>query len=753
MISAGPLSSCSIRFFRSSIKRVNRCNIMTVEGVWKYPVLKRDEKVLETHFGRTVKDPYRWLEDPDSAETRSFVEAENAVFQKYIAKFEHKEAFKRNITEMYNYERFGTPFQRGGRYFYFYNSGLQPQSVLYTLKSLDDKEPQVFFDPNKLSADGTVALSTYSFTDDGSLFAYALASNGSDWVTIHVKKTAEILSRGADSATELESKAIEWAKFTGIEWTKDKRGFTYMRYPKPDALSNDKAGTETDSNTNAMLYYHVLGTSQEEDILLHSDPQNPSHMFGAEITDDGRYLILTTSASCDPKNKIWVAKLAATGDGSFGISPSQNLEFTKLVNEFDSEYNFLANDGSVFYFKTSRDNSLRYKIVSCDVNTGVFTDVIAEDDKAVLQSVRIVHGSHLLTVYLEDVKHTVRHYDLATGKPLEPFNLPLPNGSIVESMTGRRQDTATFYKFVSFVNPGTIYHYDFASPTASVEYKKTLVPGLSLLEPNLKVEQVFFTSKDGTRVPMYVVSLASCPRDGSNPTLLYGYGGFNISVLPTFSPTWISFISHFKGVVAVANIRGGGEYGEHWYRMGRQENKQNVFDDFQAAARCLVDLRFTSSSKLAINGGSNGGLLVGACVNQAPELFGCAIADVGVMDVLRFHKFTIGHAWTSDYGDPNKESDFLTALKYSPLHNVQTQKPYPAVLLTTSDHDDRVVPLHSYKLIATLQHAAKDNPAPLMIRVETKAGHGAGKPLSKRIEEAAEKFSFMALSLNAQYYE
>ncbi|KAG4090145.1 prolyl endopeptidase-like protein [Neocallimastix lanati (nom. inval.)] len=700
----------------------------------EYPQVRRDETVVENHFGIEIKDPYRWLEDPDSEETKKFVEEQNKITFKYVNEYEYREKLMNKLLDKYNYERFGCMFKRGkgedAYYYYFHNTGLQSQSVLYRQKTLDS-EPEIFFDPNTLSDDGTVALSHISFSDSGKYFSYSLSKSGSDWVQIYIKKIENGKLIDVD-------KPLEWVKFSGITWTKDEKGIFYQRYPKPNIGQDKSAGTETDQNANAMMYYHKLGTEQDQDILFYSEPENPQNMFGIDITDDGRYLLLIIEESCDPKNKVYIMKI----NGEINDKP----EFIKLVDEFDAEYSFIHNVGSTFFFKTSKD-APQYKVVKININdaSSKFVDVIPQS-KQVIDYLLFCNNNSFVINYLYDAKHSLKVYDIS-GK--YKFDIKLQEGSIISGLRGRETDYELFYSVTSFINPGTVYKCDLRN-NSCIELKRNVVKDYD--PNNYVVKQKFYPSKDGTNIPMFIVHKKGLELNGNNPTLLYGYGGFNISILPYFSPVWITWITHFNGIYVVANIRGGGEYGETWYNAGKLDNKQNVFDDFQWAAKYLINLKYTCPEKLCINGGSNGGLLVGACINQAPELFGCAVADVGVMDMLRFHKFTIGHAWVSDYGDPDKEHDFKTVLKYSPLHNVRENTEYPAVLLTTSDHDDRVVPLHSLKLISQLQYVAgKYSKKPLIIRIDTKAGHGGGKPVQKRIEEATDKISFINKSINAEW--
>ncbi|KAJ3290373.1 hypothetical protein HDU79_003358 [Rhizoclosmatium sp. JEL0117] len=706
-----------------------------------YPAVRRDENHVDVLHGVPVKhqlelthQSYRHLEDPDAPETKAFVEAQNSLFQGFIkdsavlrGKIEAK------LTEMYNYERFGVPFKKGDNYYYFHNSGLQPQSVLYTQKSVD-ATASVFFDPNKLSEDGTVSLATYRFSEKGNLFAYALSASGSDWVKIHVREV------GADK--DLEEKPLEWAKFTGISWTHDEKGFFYNRYQAP-SVSLDKAGTETDSAENQMVYYHRIGTSQSEDILIHKDASNPTHMFGVSVSDCGRYLILTVSESCDPKNLVYVADLQK----QFGTNSVLGVPtFSPIVDKWEAEFSCIANEGTTFFFETTL-NAPKKRIVKYDLTKPElgFVEVVAETENP-LDFNNVVDENKLVLVYLKDVKHVMKVYELHTGAFLN--DIEMPSGSIIKGMSGNRKDTEMFYSFGSFVSPGITRRYEFASRKDSI-FRETSVKGFN--SSIFEVKQVFYSSEDGTKIPMYIIHKKGLSLNGNNPALLYAYGGFNISILPSFSVGWLTFVEKFNGVVAVANIRGGAEYGQEWYDSGRLKKKQNCFTDFQYAARFLVSEKYTKPERLAINGGSNGGLLVGACVNQTPELFGLGIAEVGVMDLLRFHKFTIGSAWTSDYGNPDVKEDFDYALKISPLHNVDRNKKYPAVLLITGDHDDRVVPLHSLKLGATLQYELSESEKPIMMRINTKAGHGAGKSMQQIIEEASDKYTYLARVLNANY--
>ncbi|CAI2184310.1 5744_t:CDS:10, partial [Funneliformis geosporum] len=670
---------------------------------WIYPTIRRDDNFVEELHGYNVPDPYRWLEDPNSEETKVFVEAQNALTFKYLESYPYRERFRQSLTKNFDYEKYGCPFKYGDNYYYFHNSGLQAQSVLYQLKNSLDVPRDEFFNPNTFEADGTVALNTYSFSKEGTYFCY-----GSDWVTVHVRKTIN-----DDDGKKPFPDVIEWVKFSEFNWTIDEKGFFYQRYPEPN--KTDDKGTETDVNKNAMLYYHRLETSQSEDILIYKDPVNPECMFSAESTMDGRYIALTVTKDCDPVNKIYFIDLEKTNRQIV-----ENFEIIKIVDNFDAQYIYIANDDSTFYFKTNL-NAPRYKIVKYDLANPEqgFVDIVKEHQTDILSEAAVVAENKLVLTYMHDVKNKLCIFEHSTGQFIK--EIPLDIGCILV-LTGRRKDRECFFKFVSFLNPGIIYRYDFDKDLLSV-YRKTEVAGINI--DKMETKQVFVESKDKEKIPIFIIAPKNINLDGNNPTYLYGYGGFNISLTPSYTVSWLSFIQHFNGVVVSANLRGGGEYGEKWHKAGCQANKQNVFDDFQAVAKWLINNKITCTEKLAINGGSNGGLLVGACINQAPELFGAAVADVGVMDMLRFHKFTIGHGWRGDYGDPDKKEDFEYIYKYSPVHNVQSEKPYPSVLLTTSDHDDRVI--------------------------DIKAGHGAGKPTMKRIDESADKFSFIAKSIGAKW--
>lgn len=752
-----------------------------------YPSARREEHYDTYRSAATkeevkVHDPYVWLEKPpsESEETKKFVEEQAALTASFLKKDPNRDRFRDRLTQAYDYARFSCPsLKKDGYYYWSYNSGLQAQALIYRTKKSDlpDTFPDqdtssggsLFFDPNRLSSDGTASLSATAFSETGKYYAYGISRSGSDWFSIYVRRTdtphkelaaeAEIPAEGQDDG-RLED-VVRHAKFSGITWTHNDAGFFYQRYPSAiDHKSDtaDVAGTETDSNENAMVYYHRLGTSQDEDVLIFKNPDAPDHMFGTEITDDGRYLILGTHKDTSPSSKTWIADLKNID--LKGASKSLDIDWTKVVDEFGARHDYIANDGSRFYFMTNQ-NAPCYKMVAYDLGKPEqgFTDLIAEDPESILTSAFVVNQDELLVVRSRDVKDELHVHTLQTGEKKGRIAANLI-GDFAQ-FTGRREHSEIFFKMTGFSNPGLVYRYDFKKQSrtdkGSAEgeklFRSTVVNGLKPEE--FETEQIFYSSKDGTKVPMFIVTPSGAPKDGSAPLLLYGYGGFSISMTSFFSVEMLTFIKAYGGRLAVANIRGGAEYGEEWHEAGTKERKQNVFDDFQYAAKYLTQHKYTSPSKLAIYGGSNGGLLTAACANQAPELFGCVLAAVGVLDMLKFHRFTIGKAWCSDYGCADDPTDFDYLIKYSPVHNVKKVdgQTYPPTMLLTGDHDDRVVPLHSFKHAATLQHVLADNSNPLLLRVQLKAGHGAGKSTQQRIEEAVDRFGFAALTMNLDYQE
>ncbi|CAG8528462.1 10080_t:CDS:10, partial [Scutellospora calospora] len=543
---------------------------------WTYPVTRRDESVVEELHGYKVADPYRWLENPDSEETKAFVEAQNALTNKYLESYPFREKLRNTLTKIYDYEKYGCPFKYGNNYYYFYNTGLQPQSVLYQLK-------------NSLnSPHGTASLNTYAFSKYGKYFAYGISKSGSDWVTMYVKTT--------ENDQLLLDDVIEWIKFSSVDWMHDEAGFLYSRFPEPG--KTDDKGTETDVNLDC--------TPQSDDILIYKDPSNPEYSYEASVSTDGRFVILTIGKDCDPVNKLWIFDLKKT---DYRIV--ENLDFFKIVDNFDAEYIYLANDDMIFYFKTNL-KAPRYKIVKYDLarpDEG-FIEIVCEHPTDVLSFACVIAETNLVLTYMHDVKEKISIHALSTGKHIK--DLPVPIGSI-DTVRGRKEDTECFFKVATYLNPGVIYRYDFIKEELK-EYWSTKITGLN--SDLLETKQVFIESKDKTKIPAFITLPKNITLDGNNPTLLYGYGGFSISLTPTFSPFWLTFVQHYNGILVVPNLRGGGEYGEEWHKAGMLHNKQNVFDDCQYVAKWLIDNKYTRPEKLVVNGGSNGGLLVGACINQ-----------------------------------------------------------------------------------------------------------------------------------------
>ena len=681
----------------------------------QYPAARKSD-VVDDYHGTRVPDPYRWLEDPDSPESRAWIEAQNRLTAAYLAEIPARATIRQRLTKLWNYPKYGAPFRKAGRYFFLKNDGLQNQSVLYKQASLE-ATPETLLDPNVLSEDGTVALSTLAVSDSGRLLAYGTAASGSDWEEFRVRDVV--------TARDLPDH-LKWIKFSGASWTKDGAGFFYSRYPEP----TDKA--LTDVNRFQRLYYHRLGTDQAQDLLVYERPDQPDWGMNAEVTDDGRYAVLTVWLGTDRRNRVYFRDLKGPRH------PKITGEVVRLLDDFDASYAFVGNDGPVFYFLTDLD-APRKRVIAIDTRhpeRGRWREVIPQGQD-VLEGVQIIHDTFVAN-YMHDASSRLRLFAL-DGRMLK--DLELPTLGSIGSISGERKDDEMFYAFTSFLYPTTIFRYDFKSGATSV-FK---APTIDFDPSRYETKQVFYTSKDGTRVPMFITYKKGLTLDGSNPTYLYGYGGFNISLTPSFSVAMLVWLE-MGGVYAVPNLRGGGEYGEEWHQGGMHEKKQNVFDDFIAAAEYLIAQRYTSTPKLAISGGSNGGLLVGAAITQRPDLFGAALPAVGVMDMLRFHKFTIGWAWVTDYGSADSAAQFPYLYKYSPLHNIRAGTRYPATLVTTADHDDRVVPGHSFKFTATLQ-AAQAGPQPVLIEIETKAGHGAGKPTSKLIEEQADRFAFLVKNL------
>ncbi|MEQ9482411.1 prolyl oligopeptidase family serine peptidase [Coleofasciculus sp. F4-SAH-05] len=677
-----------------------------------YPTTRQADQVDDYH-GTNVADPYRWLEDPDSEETKAWVEAQNKVTFGYLEDIPQRESLKQRITQLWNYEKYGIPYKEGNRYFYFKNDGLQNQSVLYTLTSLDG-EPRVLIDPNTLSEDGTIALSGAAMSDDGNRMAYGLSTSGSDWQEWKV--------RDVETGEDL-SDHLQWVKFSGASWTTDNQGFFYSRYDEP----NDATKLE-DANYYHKLYYHKLGTDQSDDLLIYHRPDQKEWMFNGSVTEDGHYLIIYVSQGTDPKNLVFYKDLQ-----------TPDSPIVELISEFEANFSLIDNDGSIFWVQTDLD-APRGRVIAIDIHNPArenWQELIPQAEET-LEGVGVLNNQFVAD-YLKDARSSIKIFDLNGAFVRE---VELPGIGSAGGFGGKRYDTETFYVFTSFTTPATIYRYDMVTGERSLFRQ----PTVDFDPTQYETRQVFYQSKDGTQVPMFITHKKGLALDGNNPTYLYGYGGFNISLTPSFSISNLVWME-MGGVYAIPNLRGGGEYGEDWHQAGIKLNKQNVFDDFIAAAEWLIENKYTHPQKLAIGGGSNGGLLVGACMTQRPDLFRAALPSVGVLDMLRFHKFTIGWAWCSDYGSPENQEEFKALYAYSPLHNLKPGTAYPATLITTADHDDRVVPAHSFKFAAALQAAhAGDNP--VLIRIETKAGHGAGKPTAKIIEEIADKWAFLQRVMN-----
>ncbi len=678
-----------------------------------YPDTARVDQVDDYH-GTTVADPYRWLEDDVrvSEDVADWVAAQNEVTFAYLKGIEERDTIEARLTELWNYEKFGIPGKAGGQYFFSRNDGLQNQNVIYRQASLD-AEPVLVVDPNSWSEDGTVALADFEVSPDGRFAAMAIQDGGSDWRTVRILD----IERGA----ELEDE-VRWMKFSPITWAADASGFYYARYPEPNQ------GDEFQSlNHDHQVYFHAVGTAQADDQLVFAAPDHPDWGFAPVVTDDGAWLVITIWKGTDSRYQVAYLDLS-----------DASAEPVMLIEGFDNDYTFVGNEGSRFFFRTDLD-APQGRIVAIDVSApdSEWSEIVPERPQ-VLQGASLV-GGRLVASYLRDARSEIRVHDLDGALVRE---VALPGIGSVNGFGGKADDPETFYSFSSFNAPPTIYHHDVVSGESTV-FKQADVD----FDPaDYVVRQVFYDSKDGTRVPMFIAHKVGVELDGDNPTLLYGYGGFNISVRPAFSITRLAWME-MGGVYAVANLRGGGEYGNAWHKAGTKLNKQNVFDDFIAAAEYLVRERYTKPERLAVLGGSNGGLLVGAVVNQRPDLFGAAIPAVGVMDMLRFDQFTAGRFWVDDYGSSSNPEEFAALYAYSPYHNLVDGTDYPAVLVTTADTDDRVVPGHSFKYAARLQQAHSGND-PVLIRIQTRAGHGSGKPTAIQIEETADLWAFLADNLD-----
>ncbi len=675
----------------------------------KYPETTKGN-VSDVYFETTIQDPYRWLEDDNSPETAAWVAAQNNVTNDYLKEIEFRDALKSRLEKIWNYPKLGVPFKKGDKYFFFKNDGMQNQSVLYMRNSLD-AEPTLLFDPNNLSADGTIALGGTSVSPDAKYLGYSISRGGSDWNEICVMEI--------ESRTMLKD-SIHWVKFSGISWYKN--GFYYSSYDAPaegQALSG--------SNQFHKIFYHTLGTAQSDDKLIFEDKVNPLRNFYAYLTEDQEYLLVSESESTSG-NALYVKKTS-----------EMDKPFQKIAEGFEFEYNVVDHLNNQLLLMTT-DHAPLKKLVLIDLSNPSkenWKTILAESDK-VMESVSLV-GNRIYAEYLADANTKAYFFDY-DGKMIK--ELQLPTLGTVAGFSGEKGENTAFYGFTSFTFPTTIYKYDLTTDASAV-YSAS---GVDFNPEKFVTEQIFFESKDGTKIPMFLVYKKGLVKDGSNPLLLYGYGGFNISLTPTFSISRIPFIEQ-GGIYVTVNLRGGGEYGEAWHQEGTKLKKQNVFDDFIGAAEYLINEKYTNPSKLAILGGSNGGLLVGACMTQRPELFKVAIPVVGVMDMLRYQNFTIGWAWAGDYGRSDESKEMFAYLYgYSPLHNLKKGVSYPATMAITADHDDRVVPAHTFKFMAELQdkHEGKN---PVIVRIETKAGHGAGKPTTKVIEENTDMYSFIMYNL------
>jgi prolyl oligopeptidase len=686
---------------------------VAVSQTLEYPKAQKGD-VVDDYFGTKVRDPYRWLEDTDSPETVAWVKTENLLTGTYMEKLADRAPFRNELTKLLNYQRYTVPEYEGHRYVYRKNDGLQNQSVIYTLKNLSD-EPTVLLDPNQLASDGTVAVSSTAVSEDGRLLAYGVAASGSDWNEIRV--------RDIEANKDLPD-VVKWIKFSGPSWTKDSKGFFYAKFPEPTSSGNQTFA----KLANQKLYYHLLGDPVEHDRLIYERPDDPDLAFDGEVSHDGRYLLVLVNRGTEERDLLYYKDL---GDPA---APKIDAPFQPIVDKFEAEFKVAGSIGTRLYVVTDL-NAARYKIVEIDLTNPSrdhWKEIIPES-KDLLEDASVV-GGKLVVKYLVDAKNQLFVFDVNGKRESE---IALPALGTVGSLSGDPDRPQLFYSFTSFLYPSTIYRYD-VSTGENVVFQK---PNVNFDPDRYETKQIFYASKDGTKVPMFIVSRKGLKLEGNNPVFLTGYGGFNISMTPSFSASCAIWIEK-GGVFALPNLRGGGEYGREWHESGIKEHKQNVFDDFISAAQALIDAKYTNAKKIAIVGGSNGGLLVGAALMQRPDLFGAAVAEVGVLDMLRFHKFTIGWAWESDYGSSDTRDGFEYLIKYSPLQNIKPGTCYPPTLVTTGDHDDRVVPGHSFKFAATLQ-AAQGCANPVLIRIETKAGHGSGKPISKVIEEQSDILAFM----------
>jgi len=723
-----PIPPAFIRIIESEdpVDRIQQATLVFVSLLWtgpfasgkdamfSYPETRRVDHV-DTYHGTEVADPYRWLEeDPrNSPEVAAWIEAQNLVTRAYLDDIPARDTFKQRLTELWNYERYSVPSKKAGRYFFYKNDGLQNQSVLYVADSYDGAG-RVLLDPNLWSADGTISLGASLVSEDGRYLAYGRNEAGSDWSTIYILEI--------DTGREL-SESLQWTRWGNIVWNAESTGFFYTRYPEPEEGQQFQSRT-----TDPMIYFHALGSDQTEDPLVYQRPDQPEWSFWIDRSEDNQYLVLSIGRSTDPQNQVWLRPMDAPLDG----------EWTPLIEDFDNEFGFVGNEGKRLYFFTDLDAPTK-RVVAMDVGhpgRDHLTEVIPADE-ATLSGVTMLKDAFVAN-YIKDVVSEVKVFPWDGSESAE---VRLPGIGTASGFDGEQSDTETFYLFNSYTMPATIYRYDLTTG----ESQQVRAPQIKFDPSQYESRQAFYQSKDGTRVPIIISHRKGLKLDGDNPTLLYGYGGFNIPLQPRFSVEYAVWME-MGGVVAIANLRGGGEYGEAWHVAGKKLNKQNVFDDFIAAAEWLVAEKYTSPQKLAIMGGSNGGLLVGAVMTQRPELFAACLPVVGVMDMLRYDQFTAGHFWREEFGSAEDPEEFHALLAYSPYHNLRPGVEYPATMVMTADTDDRVVPLHSFKFGARLQHCQAGS-APTLLRIETRAGHGAGTPISKIIETAADRWAFLWESL------
>jgi len=684
--------------------------VISAQSRLQYPQARRSDHV-DTYFGEKVADPYRWLEDVDSPETRQWIEAENKLTFSYLDSIPQREALRRRLTDLYNYERYSAPLQVHGRIFYAHNSGLQNQSVYYYQDSIDGSQ-HVLIDPNTLTADGTAAIDGFVPDHSGSLVAYSTAQAGSDWSIWKI--------RDVKTGKDLPD-ALRWTKSSAIAWMPDGKSFYYSRFPEPPP-----GALLTQANEHCKIYYHRLGDDQSKDTLVYERPDHPHWWLSADVTEDGRYLLIYISEGGDD-NALFYLDLAKPG-----------ARVTALVDRFDAAFQPVGNTGSLLYVYTN-DKAPRGKVITIDVEhpeASQWRTLVPQ--QADSMETAILASGKLICSFLHDAHSAARVYSL-DGKALQDIALPGLGHAAWTHFS--QNDKELFFTYSEFTRPPSIFRLNVANGKATL----FRAAKLSFDPAQFETRQEFYHSKDGTRIPMFIISRKGLQMNGKNPTILYGYGGFNISLTPAFFPRVIAWLQ-MGGVFVFANLRGGAEYGEEWHKAGTKLHKQNVFDDFIAGAEYLIAQKVTTPAKLAIEGRSNGGLLVGAVLNQRPDLFGAALPGVGVMDMLRFQKFTVGQGWTVDYGSSDNPEEYKAIRKYSPLHNIKEGTKYPPTFIVTADHDDRVVPGHSFKYAATMQHA-QGGDAPVLIRIETKAGHGGGKPVTKIIGETADEYSFLVKAL------